>query len=373
MRVLMASKALVVGAYQRKCEEIAAHPDVERLTVVVPPAWREPGGRTIPLERAHTAGYDLRVEPIRFSGSFHLFFWPTLGRVLREARPDVVHLDEEPYNLATALGAWQAHRAGARVVFFTWQNLLRRYPPPFSLFERYVYRVSAHALVGNAEAAAVLRAKGYRGPVSHVPQFGFDPDLFRPAEQREERPFTIGFVARLVEEKGVLVLLEALGGLGGDWRLQVIGSGPLLGLARARARALGYADRVTWEAGVASAAMPDRLRGFDVVVLPSLTRPHWKEQFGRILVEAMMAGVPVVGSDSGEIPRVIGDAGLVAPEGDAIALRQALASLLADPAQRDDLARRGRARARSTYTQRHIAEQTVAAYRAATQSPARPA
>src|SRR5690349_12006134 len=88
LRVLMISKALVVGAYQRKCEEIAAHPDID-LTVVVPRSWA--GQR---YEAAFLTGYRTLVEPIRFDGNFHLFFLPTLGRIIREARPDVVHVDE---------------------------------------------------------------------------------------------------------------------------------------------------------------------------------------------------------------------------------------------------------------------------------------
>ena len=69
------------------------------------------------------------------------------------------------------------------------------------------------------------------------------------------------------------------------------------------------------------------MRRFDVLVGPSLTTPRWKEQFGRMLVEAMACGVPVIGSDSGEIPHVIGDAGIVVPEGDRVALCAAIARL----------------------------------------------
>ncbi len=365
MRVLVASKALVVGAYQRKLEEIAAQPGVEALTAVVPASWREPGGRTIALERACARGYTLRVEPIVFNGHFHLFFWPRLGRAIAEAWPDVVHLDEEPFNLATALGTWQARRLGARVVFFTWQNLYRRYPPPFSMFEQYVYRQSAGAIAGSADAARVLRLKGYRGPAAVIPQFGIDPDVFAPAGRRPNDVFTIGYAGRLVEEKGLFVLLDALAGLAGEWRLHLVGSGPLLGATRAKADRLGIGRRVTWETAVPSTEMPARLRSFDVLVLPSLTRPNWKEQFGRVLVEAMACEVPVVGSSSGEIPRVVGEAGVVVPEADPAALRQAIARLRDDAALRGELGRRGRARARAHYTHRRIAEQTVAVYRSA--------
>ena len=371
MRVLIVSKILVVAAYRRKLDEIAAQPEVGHLVAVAPPAWREPGGRTLTFEPGpRPTTYELRLEPIRFNGSFRLFYWPGLGHILREVRPDIVHLDEEPYNLATALGTLQARRGGACSLFFTWQNLLRRYPPPFSLFERYVFDHSAWAIAGNAEAVDVLRAKCYRGPVSIIPQFGVDPDVFRPAERPTATAAspgvpTIGFVARLIDAKGVLVLLDALARLDGAWRLHVIGSGPLLKTARQRAWMLGIAGRIVWEPGVPSTRMADRMRSFAVVVQPSLTRRNWKEQFGRALMEAMACGVPVIGSDSGEIPNLIGEAGLLVPEGDVVALRAALRRVLSEPRLGAELGRRGRARVLERFTHRRIAEQTVEVYRAA--------
>lgn len=363
MRVLIASKILVVSAYRDKLRRIAQYPGIDRLVVVTPPAWDEPGGRTLTFEPSHTnEPYELRIEPIAFNGRYHFFFWPGLGRIMSEVRPDVVHLDEEPYNVATAHGAWLASRVGAASVFFTWQNLLRRYPLPFRLIERYVYSQTAHAIAGSQAALGVLRAKGYRGRGSVIPQFGVDPKLFAPTGTPGSGPPTIGYIARLVEEKGVLVLLEALAGLAGEWRLHVIGSGPLESEAQRRAAMLGFADRVTWERGLVSTEIPDRLRSFTVLVQPSLTRPHWKEQFGRAVMEAMACGIPVIGSDSAEIPHVLGEAGLLVPEGQPDALRAALARLLADAELRQELGRRGRARVLANYTNERIAEETVRVY-----------
>ncbi len=366
MRILIASKILVVAAYRHKLDEIAAQPDVERLVVVTPPAWREPGGRTLVLEPpTGSPDYDLRVEPIRFNGSYHLFYWPGLERIMREVRPDLVHLDEEPYNVATAHGTWLAARQGARSLFFTWQNLFRRYPPPFHWIERGVFQHSAYAIAGSAEALQVLRTKGYGGPASVIPQFGVDPDLFSPGPPAVDDPPIIGFIARLVEEKGIFVLLAALAGLQGAWRLHVVGSGPLEAKMRRRAAQLGLSERISWERGIASTLVPGRLRTFSILVQPSLTRAHWKEQFGRAVMEAMACGVPVIGSASAEIPNVIGDAGLLVPEGDAAALRDAIARLLADRQLRAELGRRGRQRVLWCYTNARIAEQTVDAYRQA--------
>jgi glycosyltransferase involved in cell wall biosynthesis len=110
--------------------------------------------------------------------------------------------------------------------------------------------------------------------------------------------------------------------------------------------------------------MPAFLRELDVLVVPSRTLPNWKEQFGRVLVEAMATEVVVIGSDSGEIPHVIGEAGLIFPEGDVPALRAHLQRLQTDYSLRRTLAVAGRQRAVAHFTQAQVAAQTVAAYRA---------
>ena len=362
MRVLMISKACVVGAYQRKLEEIATHPDIE-LTVIVPPEWRDERG-AVRLERAHTRGYTLQVEPLVLNGSFHLHFYPTLARQIAAIRPHLVHIDEEPYNLATWHALQLARRAGARALFFTWQNINRRYPFPFSALEASVLRRAHYALCGNREAQAVCKAKGYRGPSSVIPQFGVDPEIFYPAEAGEkDEPLTIGYAGRFVPEKGVETLIRAFAQLDRGHRLTLLGSGPQReALARVAAEC-GVSDRTTFLPWMPSAEFPNFLRTLDALVLPSVTLPNWKEQFGRVLVEAMACGVPVIGSTCGEIPNVIGDAGLIVPEGSPEAVAEALRRLQRDPALRADLRRRGRARVLARFTQRQIAEDTVAVYR----------
>jgi glycosyltransferase involved in cell wall biosynthesis len=361
MRVLMVSKACIVGVYQKKLEELAHLPEME-LTVVVPPYWRDERG-TMELERQYTDGYELVVEQMALNGHFHLHFYPGLGKQIRRVQPDLIHIDEEPYNLATAHALWLAQRAGAKSLFFSWQNILRSYPLPFSLLERYVLKHADYAIAGNRESRQVWQNKGYQGRAAVIPQFGVDPEIYFPITRPAGRGFIIGYVGRLVEEKGVDLLLEALAGLQGTWRAYILGSGPAREPLQNQARNLGLASRISFDAWIPSDQMPAYYHQLDTLVVPSRTRPNWKEQFGRVLVEAMACGVPVVGSDSGEIPHVIGDAGLIFPEDQIDVLRAHLARLLGNADLRADLARRGRERILARFTQAQVAAQTYQVYR----------
>lgn len=364
--VLMLSKAMGVGAYQRKAELMAAGGRLD-LTVVVPECWIE-NGRPRPPERAHTSGYRLLETPVLRPGDFHLHAYRGLGRILDNLQPALAHIDEEPYNLATFLALRQARRRGLGTLFFTWQNLRRRYPPPFNWFERYAHRHADGAVAGSEGAAAVLRAKGYRGPLWVLPQFGVDEEAFQPPPGPDPRlaagrrtPLVIGYAGRLVPAKGLDLLLDAVAGLEGLPRLHLVGQGPMEALIRRQAQDLGMSDRLRLDPWLPSTAMPAFYRGIDILALPSRTTTSWKEQFGRVLIEAMACGVVCVGSDSGEIPEVIGDAGLICREGDAAALAAALRDAM-EPALRARRTEAGRRRVLERYTMRYVAEETVRIY-----------
>ncbi|HEX2092326.1 MAG TPA: glycosyltransferase, partial [Longimicrobiaceae bacterium] len=236
---------------------------------------------------------------------------------------------------------------------------------------RSVYGTVSGGIAGTPAAARVVEDAGYRGPLAVVPQFGVDAERFRPdpgarrrARERmgiEDAGFLVGFGGRLVPEKGVDLLVRAVADLP-DVALVVAGEGPERGRLVSLARELGAAERVHFRGQVPSTEMPVWLSALDALALPSLATRSWAEQFGRILVEAMACGVPVVASRSGEIPYVVGDEGLLVPEGDVAALRAALERLAADSDLRGRLACSGRERVLRRFTQARIAADTLDFY-----------
>ena len=280
-----------------------------------------------------------------------------MWRTLRDFRPDVVHLEEEPWGAAALETALMCRWLRVPFVFFTWENTDRRLLLPFRLIRRWLFRRAVAAVAGNAEAKALLQRRGYKNAVTVLPQLGVDASLPRRGEPQRT---VVGYVGRLVHQKGLFVLLEAVARLTEDVRVMVVGSGPLKVELLKKAQALRLDGRLELHEGVPHPEVPQYLQQMTVLVLPSLTTPTWKEQFGHVLIEAMASGVPVIGSDSGAIPEVIGDAGLVVPEGDVGALAEALRRLVSTPGLRTDLASRGRGRVLADYTNGIIARRLAA-------------
>jgi glycosyltransferase involved in cell wall biosynthesis len=372
MKVLIITKTLAEFANQQgKIREISKLG--VNLTVVSPARW---AGRESELQHVKPDGYEFLVSRCWFSGTAsvrlgnHFHLYPGISSVIGREKWDFVHIDEEPFNLATYHALRMCRSHGARAVFTTWQNLMKRYPPPFNLFERYVYQNAAAAIAGNGEGLDLLRRRGFRKLAAHIPQLGVDPTVFRKQDADGLRrklglggAFVIGFVGRLSPEKGVDTLIKALALLPEGCVLVLVGDGPERPRLEAMARAFGVSASVQWVPWVNSGEVTEYMNAFDVLVLPSRTRWNIKEQFGRVLVEAMSCETCVVGSDSGEIPNVIGDAGLVFHEDDERDLAERLRKLIGSPSVRETFRRDGRQRVLENFTYAKIAADTVNFYR----------
>jgi glycosyltransferase involved in cell wall biosynthesis len=355
-RLLTLGHSYVVGTNRALARALATAGAGEWEVVCAAPA-RFPGDLG-PLELRPEPGERVEPLPVHGAGRVHTLLYGRPLRTLLARGWDVVHCWEEPFVLAGAqVAAWTPR--GAELVFATFQNLPKRYPPPFSWAERYAMRRAAGwvAFGRTVEEALAPRPLYAARPRRVIPP-GVDTARFRPdpaagARLRaalgwaEPGPPVVGYLGRFVPEKGIATLLAALAAAREPWRALLVGGGPMEGELRRWAAEQGGRARVV--TGVPHAEVPAHLNAMDLLCAPSRTTPRWREQLGRMLLEAFACGVAVLGSDSGEIPHVVGGAGEVLPEGDPSAWSAALDRLLGDPERRAELAARGLARARGEY------------------------
>lgn len=357
MKVLVLSHSAVLPAYRQKFHLLAKMGTEVHL--VLPPGWPEGQVWQTAPSSGPEQGIMLHRLPARWlgrPGAYHLL---GLNALVGSVRPDLIYAEEEPY----AWSAWQASRLARKkqlpFCFFTWENIHRSYRWPQNWAYVEILKAAVCAIAGSDSAATVLRQKGFPGPVTVIPQYGVDTDLFRPAEARAgARVWTLGYFGRMVPEKGLDTLLAAVKQVPGPLRLRLQGAGPYRQALERRVQTLDLRAQVEWHEPVTTDAMPGSLAQCDAVVLPSESRPRWMEQFGRILIEAMACGLPVIGSDCGEIPRVIGPAGWIFPQGRPELLAAGLVRLRADRHWARTLGQRGRARAVERFSMRTVAAET---------------
>lgn len=367
LRVLRIAHSSLTPALRARERALARHyPDID-LEVVTTERWRE---AEVDVEATSDDLFPVIKARPYLSKHIQLFAYDPrpIITALREHRPHLVDLNHEPYSVACAeiltLCRWFAPQA--KLVMQTNQNILRRYPPPFSWFERRAYRQVSAAYVCSETVREVLRAKGFNKPAPIIP-FGVNTDAFHRRVgimDRSDKSLTIGFVGRMLPGKGLNVLAEALAKLKTEpWRLLVVGDGPERKSFERRLAVSGLLARTDFTGAIRYDEVPEMFHEMDLLVMPTQTTKRIREQFGRVLVEAMASGLPVIGSTSGAIPEVIGDAGLVTPEGDADALSCAVRRVLSDKALREHLARAGRARVEEHYSWKRVAEKTYELFR----------
>ncbi|QDV66347.1 GDP-mannose-dependent alpha-(1-6)-phosphatidylinositol monomannoside mannosyltransferase [Rosistilla carotiformis] len=307
--------------------------------MVIPRVWKDEYGRSMPATLYPGFDADLIPIPVLGNGSVPLHWYRiNAAKLLRAVQPDVVYSHNEAYALSTIQWSRANARTGRKPFgFFSCQNLVKRYPIPFRQGESAVYRNSSFFFPITETVDQVHREKGYRGSSTIIP-LGFDPEKYhttvdietrqRKASNRSQR---LAFVGRIVEEKGLVTLAQALGKIRDlDWELIIVGAGPFEGDVKEAMRQHGVAGRVQWRGFVRHDETAKFFDSVDCLVLPSETRPNWREQFGRVIVESMACGTPVVGSDSGEIPNIIRQTGggLVFAEADAESCASSLRKII---------------------------------------------
>jgi L-malate glycosyltransferase len=365
VRLAVVSHSYIEPSLQRKWQALLDADPEMRIMLITPHEWPERDfwkSTARPRVSDRFEVVSVRAALCGYVGRY-FFLSPRWIWALRRFRPNVIQVEAEPWS-AIYFQVALVRRSlfgDAKLTFFTWWNTARVLAVPFRLTHSWCLASTDLVVAGNHGALEVLQGHGYKGPIVVVPQVGVDPDEFSPGPparhvaQRLGSPgrFTVGYVGRLTWPKGVDTLIAAVAHLRDPGiRLVIAGDGPERDSLRVHARHVGIEQQVVFLGAVAREEVPEYMRCMDVLVLPS-RREQW-EQFGHVLVEAMAAAVPVVGSTSGEIPRVVLGAGLVFPIGDHAALARAIRLLVSDSGLRMACAKAG-----TGLVQRHYSHEAV--------------
>jgi glycosyltransferase involved in cell wall biosynthesis len=352
-KILMVSYTSFLQKFYQTLPKEIARLSGARVKVLVPPHWKElwSGGKIF-LENGGEELIDISVGNVL--------------RLLKTFKPDIIDLEDEPFNAGSfqivLCRNWLSNNS--KIVLHASQHQYRRYPPPFNLMEKYVLGRADAILVRNSMARDVLLKKGYDGELEIVTH-GVDTSAFKirklPEKKQEISPngkLIIGYVGALVEHKGVHHLIKASQGL--ECKILIIGDGDEKANLQKLAKQLKVDAQFV--PNMSHSSVADYLSCMDMFVLPSLTKTNWVEKFGRVLIEAMASGVPVIGSNSGEIPTVLSKAGLIFQEADETDLREKISVLLQDHQLRKQLSIAGRERVLQNYSWEVIAKKTIEVY-----------
>ncbi|MBC7785839.1 MAG: glycosyltransferase family 4 protein [Burkholderiales bacterium] len=377
VRVLLISHTCRSRAMgQPKARYLGQQPGVQ-LRVLVPERWQSDDGSWSDVDEPGDAAFELEVGKVRwpYVGPFkrYLHHYPNLAATLREFQPDVIDIWEEPWGLVSAHACWLRRRIvpNAKVISETEQNINKKLPLPFERFRAYTLKQADYVVARSGEALEVSRQKGFSGPARVVPN-AVDAELFVPMDRAACRTdlglsgFIVGYVGRMVPEKGLEDLIEAIAICrdrgGSSVKALFVGSGPLLATLVAQVERLGVKDKVQFLPNRPLHELPKLFNAMDVMALPSRTTAAWKEQFGRVIIEAHACAVPVIGSNSGAIPEVVGQGGLTFPESNPAAIADVILTLAADPARCAQMGRLGREAVEAHYTWQRVAARMYEIY-----------
>jgi glycosyltransferase involved in cell wall biosynthesis len=379
MRVLVINAMFYHKAYRKTVDELGKLPGLE-LTVLTVDGWMQNSLLEPTSPVAVGSPYTMVTGVTGWKGHENRGFYLTgLVKAFKVAKPDVIFLMEEPFSLFTlqTLLVRELLAKDVPVVFFTWNNLsLDDFDYRPTIWYRSVVRWTLprmqYALTANSDAVEVLKRKHFSGPAQSI-GYGVDTSIFLRSSDAEIRRMkeqlsipadatVIGYVGRLIAMKGLDLLLPAFARLQQThprkkYILLMVGSGAGESAVFEQAKELGIMDSIRRVSAVTQADVPKYMSLIDTLVLPSRRSGMWAEQFGRVMVEAMAMRIAVIGSSSGSIPEIIGDAGFVFEENSSDDLFAKLCRVEAlTPEERNALLDRGEYRGREHYSWHRFAQ-----------------
>jgi glycosyltransferase involved in cell wall biosynthesis len=366
LKILIIAPAYAASPNRRWIKEIAARYGVN-VTLLTARSFKEGGGLNCCFQREDGETYTVVIGRAAFCNRYTLtFFYTKIYGVIKNLKPDIIEINAEPRSLLSlqTILLRNIFSPRTKVSFYSLENIVNNTYLWFRIIKKIVFKYAQGANVCNRETVEVLRREGFKGKIDVIP-LAIDTERFCPKDSSLLRKklgltgLTIGYLGRISRSKGIITLLNAFKNITlQNINLLVVGDGPDSHLLDKYRTMRG----TVFVRGLRPQDVADYLNCMDILVCPSVTVRRWKEQFGRAIVEAMACGLAVIGSDSGAIPEILGDAGLIFNERDVTGLTRKLITLIENETLRRELGKKARERVIANYAPVKISEKYMKFY-----------
>ncbi|MBF0519529.1 MAG: glycosyltransferase family 4 protein [Nitrospirae bacterium] len=375
IRVLVSWHAATESLYRNLLAELVSK-GIEIKAIV--PTWWDEGSKKTVFEKQQYDNYKIVSTPTVFTNHIRAFFYPDVLKIYKEIadfKPHIIHIMEEPFSLAAYefITMSKLLKPRPKTILYSYENIDFQQKFPYSFFQSYNLKNSDAMTVIPLESVSIWKNRGFRKAIYTIPP-GVDTTLYEESVgikrqdiiHKAKNAFKIGYAGRITPEKGIETVVMAVAILkdrGRDCVFFIAGGGTHKGELQKVISDAGIKDLVYFLDVISQNEMPSFYNSLDVLVLPSLTTNRWKEQFGRVLIEAMASKTPVIGSSSGEIPTVIGNAGLIFRENDALHLADSIQKLMDNKELSAEFSNTGYQKVHENYTWSKVAENYIKVYK----------
>jgi glycosyltransferase involved in cell wall biosynthesis len=343
--ILIIGHSLVSHECRKRWQAMAELWPQANMTILIPNLWKQNWFgelKTISPKAEKYKNYEVLPHPVSDEQNWNKYRPKYLYSLIRKKKPDllIVMQEEFTYCLLWTLFIKNIVSPRTALIFFSWQNISLANKKWYKkILWRWISSKTSGMIAGTQEIQKLFQANHYPKPILTQTEIGVDPSHFFPQQNlrqflrkkwKMEDRFVVGHCGRLVEEKGVLDLVSAMlhTTYPKKWTLLFVGDGPLKETIQQRFQEHNCLEQLFITGQIPMEQTAEAYQVMDLFVLPSKTTPLWKEQFGLVLAQAMMVNVPVIGSNSGAIPEVIGDERFIFPEGNISSLSQLILDMM---------------------------------------------
>ena len=386
IKVLIIASAAATYDHQSHFTHLAKYKDLD-INILISPYWtannklfykKEDLIYAERFDYNNKSGYNLiKKTPLFVGKSYHIYLG--LWKLLFKLKPDIIDVIFEPWNwVLTQVILWKnLFSKKTKITFYSHENIYKTYSNrllynlvQYGLIEKYNIKNVNGCVGATNQILGVMKKKGIRCKTI-VNGDEIDPTIFkkknvsRLKKKLNLNTFTIGYSGRLIESKGIMTLIEAAGKIKKeDFKILICGWGEQDYIQKIidKAKHLEIYNKIVLIQKKLGRKMVDYYNAMDVIVVPSLTTRYWKEQFGRVNIEAMACGTPVIGSNSGGILEVVNDAGLIFKESNSEDLKENLLKVMKNKKLLNELSKKSIKRVLNNFTAEKKAEKTYKFY-----------